>query len=101
MLDADLAELYGVETKALNRALRRNLERFPNDFVFQLTESEFKDLRFQFGTSRWGGRRYDPAGTRQAKDRLSRQREDSEIPELNKRPEDLKVLTSTNSSTIV
>ena len=63
MLDADLAELYGVETKALNRAFTRNRERFPEDFVFQLTESEFEDLRCQFGTSRWGGRR-------RAKDRI-------------------------------
>ncbi|MBI2989405.1 MAG: ORF6N domain-containing protein [Deltaproteobacteria bacterium] len=60
MLDADLAELYGVETKALNRAFTRNRERFPDDFVFQLTESEFADLRCQIGTSRWGGRRYLP-----------------------------------------
>jgi len=60
MPDADLAELYGVETKALNRAFMRNRERFPEDFVFQLTENEFEDLRCQFGTSRWGGRRYLP-----------------------------------------
>ena len=60
MLDADLAELYGVETKALNRAFVRNRERFPEDFVFKLTETEFEDLRCQFGTSRWGGRRYLP-----------------------------------------
>jgi len=60
MLDADLAELYGVETKALNRAFVRNRERFPDDFVFQLTENEFEDLRRQIGTSRWGGRRYLP-----------------------------------------
>jgi hypothetical protein len=60
MLDADLAELYGVETKALNRAFMRNRERFPEDFVFQFTDNEFEDLRRQFGTSRWGGRRYLP-----------------------------------------
>ena len=60
MLDADLAELYGVETKSLNRAFMRNREWFPEDFVFQLTENEFEDLRCQFGTSRWGGRRYLP-----------------------------------------
>ena len=60
MPDADLAELYGVETKALNRAFARNRERFPEDFAFQLTEEEFLDLRCQFGTSRWGGRRYRP-----------------------------------------
>ncbi len=60
MLDADRAELYGVETKALNRAFMRNRERFPEDFVFQLTENEFEDLRRQIGTSRWGGRRYLP-----------------------------------------
>lgn len=60
MLDADLAELYGVETKVLNRAFARNRERFPADFTFQLTEAEFEVLRCQFGTSRWGGRRYRP-----------------------------------------
>ena len=57
MLDTDLAELYGVETKALNRAFARNRERFPADFTFQLIEAEFEDLRCQLGTSRWGGRR--------------------------------------------
>jgi hypothetical protein len=56
MLDADLADLYGVETKALNRAFMRNRERFPEDFVFQLTEHEFEQLWRQIGTSRWGGR---------------------------------------------
>lgn len=60
MLDADLAELYGVETKVLNRAFARNRSRFPADFTFQLTAAEFDDLRCQFGTSRWGGRRYRP-----------------------------------------
>lgn len=51
MLDADLAELYGVETKALNRAVKRNADRFPEDFMFQLTPEEFGGLRYQFGTS--------------------------------------------------
>ena len=62
MLDADLAELYGVETKALTRAVRRNLARFPSDFMFTLTAEEHANLRRQFGTSRrdWGGRRYPP-----------------------------------------
>lgn len=60
MLDTDLAKLYGVETKALNRAYARNRSRFPKDFAFQLSEAEFVDLRCQFGTSRWGGRRYRP-----------------------------------------
>lgn len=62
MLDADLAELYGVETKILNRAVRRNLTRFPLDFMFQLTREELKLLRFHFGTSKEGrgGRRYNP-----------------------------------------
>jgi hypothetical protein len=58
MLDADLARLYGVETKALNRAVKRNTRRFPADFMFELTSEEMKNLRFHFGTSRWGGRRY-------------------------------------------
>lgn len=63
ILDKDLAMLYGVETKNLNKAVSRNLERFPEDFVFQLTKEEWDSLRFQIGTSdvgRRGGRRYLP-----------------------------------------
>ena len=65
MLDSDLAILYQVETKALNRAMKRNVARFPGDFCFQLTESEFANFRCQFGTSslesdNYGGRRYLP-----------------------------------------
>ena len=60
MLDKDLAVLYRVETKALNRAVKRNSDRFPDDFMFQLTRDEFENLRFHFGTSRWGGQRYLP-----------------------------------------
>jgi hypothetical protein len=61
ILDADLAELYQVETKALVRAVKRNLDRFPEDFLFQLTKKEFAILRRQAGTSsQWGGRRYAP-----------------------------------------
>ena len=60
MLDTDLAVLYGVETSALNRAVKRNLVRFPGDFMFQLTRDEAERLRCQIGTSRWGGRRYQP-----------------------------------------
>jgi hypothetical protein len=51
MLSYDLAELYGVETKALNRAVKRNAGRFPKDFMFQLSRREWTDLRFQIGTS--------------------------------------------------
>ena len=51
MLDADLAELYGVETKVLNQAVKRNLDRFPEDFIFRLTLREVENLRFHFGTS--------------------------------------------------
>ena len=51
MLDRDLALLYDVETKVLNKAVRRNIERFPSDFMFQLTKDEFDNLKFQFGTS--------------------------------------------------
>lgn len=58
MLDNDLAELYGIETKQLKRAVRRNINRFPEDFMFELTTEEFNDLRSQFGTSSWGGARY-------------------------------------------
>ncbi|MCX2679630.1 ORF6N domain-containing protein [Galbibacter sp. EGI 63066] len=62
MLDSDLASLYQVETKNLNRAVKRNIERFPDSFCFQLTEEEVENLRFQFGTSssNHGGRRYFP-----------------------------------------
>src|SRR5437899_11632777 len=60
MLDADLAQLYQVQTKNLNLAVRRNAERFPSDFMFQLTKSEFKNLRLQTATSSYGGRRYLP-----------------------------------------
>jgi len=69
ILDDDLAALYEVETKTLNRAVKRNRDRFPDDFMFQLTTEEFDNLRYQFGTSslrsqivtsRWGGRRYPP-----------------------------------------
>ena len=61
MLDADLAALYGVETKRLLQALKRNISRFPPDFMFQLSKDDFENLRFHFGTSsQWGGRRYPP-----------------------------------------
>jgi hypothetical protein len=60
MLDMDLSELYGVETKQLKRAVRRNEKRFPPDFLFELSQDEFENLRSQFGTSRWGGVRYSP-----------------------------------------
>ena len=60
MLDADLAELYGVKTKNLNKSVKRNLHRFPEDFMFQLSESELVGLRFQIGTSKRGGARYLP-----------------------------------------
>lgn len=52
MLDSDLAEVYQVATKMLNRAVKRNLARFPSDFVFQLTDEELNDLRRQIGTSK-------------------------------------------------
>lgn len=60
MLDRDLAELYGVPTKALNQAVKRNIERFPEDFMFQLNPDEFQNLRSQIVTSRWGGTRTMP-----------------------------------------
>ena len=61
LLDADLAALYGVETKALIRAVKRNSARFPGDFMFQISIAEHANLRYQFGTSSsWGGRRSQP-----------------------------------------
>ena len=65
MLDSDLAELYGVETKIFNQAVKRNLQRFPSDFMFQLTTEEAESLRSQFVTSEHGrgGRRDVPKCT--------------------------------------
>jgi len=60
MLSPDLAELYGVQTKVLLQAVRRNINRFPEDFAFQLTQDEFAILRSQNVTSSWGGTRYAP-----------------------------------------
>ncbi len=60
MLDKDLAELYLVGTRDLNKAVKRNEQRFPADFMFQLNKKEFEILMFQFGTSRWGGTRKLP-----------------------------------------
>jgi hypothetical protein len=61
IFDEDLAELYGIETKKLVQAVRRNIDRFPADFMFQLTNQEFKGLKSQFATTnQWGGRRTPP-----------------------------------------
>jgi hypothetical protein len=60
MLDRDLSELYQVETRVLNQAVRRNIERFPKDFMLQLTSQEFENLKSQFVTSSWGGVRKLP-----------------------------------------
>jgi len=60
MLDADLAEVYGVTTTRLNQQVQRNIKRFPTEFMFQLTKKEFDILMLQFATSRWGGRRKLP-----------------------------------------
>ena len=60
LIDADLAALYGVQTRRLNEQVRRNKARFPEDFIFELTAEEFADLKSQFATSSWGGRRKLP-----------------------------------------
>ena len=60
ILDKDLAELYEVETKALKQAVKRNMDIFPEHFMFELTENEFTHLRSQIVTSSWGGQRYLP-----------------------------------------
>jgi hypothetical protein len=60
MLDADLAELYAISTARLNEQVKRNKDRFPQDFMFQLNDDEFENLRSQIATSSWGGRRILP-----------------------------------------
>jgi hypothetical protein len=60
MLDTDLAQLYEVETKTLNRSVKRNQDRFPLDFMFQLSDQEYGLLKIRFGDARWGGRRFPP-----------------------------------------
>ncbi|MBK5722289.1 ORF6N domain-containing protein [Dysgonomonas sp. Marseille-P4677] len=60
ILDFDLAELYQVETKVLKQSVRRNLKRFPSDFMFELSQEEWLNLRSQIVTSSWGGARYQP-----------------------------------------
>jgi len=60
ILDYDLAELYDVETRRLNEQVKRNLDRFPSDFMFQLKDEEFENLKSQYATSSWGGRRKLP-----------------------------------------
>jgi len=60
MIDRDLAELYGVETKRLKEQVRRNISRFPEDFMFVITNQEVRNLRSQIATSSWGGTRYIP-----------------------------------------
>ena len=60
MLDEDIAKIYQVETKRLNEAVRRNIDRFPPEFMFQLTKEEYENLKSQFATSSWGGRRKLP-----------------------------------------
>ena len=60
MLDEDLAKIYQVETRVLNQAVKRNIDRFPQEFMFQLTQEEFQNLKSQIVTSSWGGRRKLP-----------------------------------------
>jgi hypothetical protein len=60
MLDMDLAELYGIETRTLKQAVKRNINRFPDDFMFELTKTEFENLRSQIVISSWGGLRFAP-----------------------------------------
>ena len=60
MLDADLAKIYQVETRRLNEAVKRNIDRFPSEFMFQLTQTEYNNLMSQFAISSWGGRRKLP-----------------------------------------
>ena len=84
MLDSDLAELYEIETKVLKQAVRRNIERFPADFMFELTKEEFENLRSQIVTSTYGGTRYMPfAFTEQGVAMLSSVLNNSKAIEIN------------------
>jgi hypothetical protein len=60
ILDFELAKMYQTETKRLKESVRRNIRRFPSDFMFELTSEEWENLRSQFATSSWGGQRYSP-----------------------------------------
>lgn len=84
LLDADLAELYGVETRVLKQAVKRNKDRFPDDFMFVLTKNEFENLRSQNVSSSWGGSRYLPmAFTEQGIAMLSSVLKSKEAVEVN------------------
>ena len=74
MLDRDIAEMYGVETKLLKRAVRRNIERFPHDFMFQLTAEEYRSLRRQFGTLKRGAHSKYPPNTASAAVKIEKSR---------------------------
>ena len=80
LLDSDLARLYGVTTGNLNKAVTRNRDRFPADFMLQLTAEDMEILIFQFGISSWGGRRRLPYEGK-SRDRLSCPREDASLPD--------------------
>ena len=83
MLDRDLAEMYGVETRRLNEQVKRNIDRFPNDFMFQLTGEEFEILISQNATSSWGGVRKLPyAFTELAADRIYKRRIKHSVPSV-------------------
>ena len=84
ILDSQLAKLYGVETRVLIQAVKRNIERFPDDFMFQLNENEFQILKSQFVMSSWGGRRTLPyAFTEQGVAMLSSVLKSKEAIEVN------------------
>ena len=72
ILDKDIAILYGVATRDINKAIKRNLDRFPNDFMFQLTREEFNNLKFQFGTSSLPAVKEDWICCRRKKDKIFR-----------------------------
>ena len=96
MLDFDLARLYQVETRALNQAVQRNLDRFPDDFMFKLENEDFKNLKSQIVISSWGGRRKMPlAFTEQgvamrAKVDLLRQQREEDLEAFNDLSEDVR-----------
>jgi len=90
MLDFDLAALYGLETKRLKEKVRRNIKRFPSDFMFEINSEEFASLKTQFATSKKGGHRYSPmAFTEHGVSMLSSTLNSDKIDALHQKEDDI------------